>query len=165
MTGNPSNLSQNKLAALMNVISDSLRPSLYFVLIGSLLLIVLGCEPNASPTSHSTTTTSSNGDSDATDERETVTVPTSIDGPDWSYVIQEPETYTPTGATTGSGHKLEYRIDWGDGHTSDWTTTGAGHNWKESGDYELKAQARCQEHPDDTSEWSDPLITVEVTWE
>ena len=46
---------------------------------------------------------------------ETVSSPTSIDGPDWSYVVvQDEETYTPDGATSSLGHGLEYRIDWGD---------------------------------------------------
>ena len=123
----------------------------------AVLVVLMGCGPAELPTTVSPT--------QITSPSETISAPARIEGPDWSYVIQDQETYTPGGATSSVGHNLEYRIDWGDEKLSGWTDHGAGHTWEESGEYPIKAQARCKDHPVNVSSWSDVLITVEVTWE
>ncbi len=71
--------------------------------------------------------------------------------------------YTTAGAVSSEGHAIEYRFDWGDGTMSDWAAgLGASHAWVSAGTYEVKAQARCQEHPDVESLWTLTPLTVTV---
>ena len=131
------------------------------------LLMLAGCQPAQPPETAAPLETASAPaqPSETAAPTETVSPPTTIEGPDWSYVVQFPETYSPGSASSSMGHSLEYRIDWGDGNLSDWTDQGAGHNWEQSGEYPIKAQARCKDHPEVISPWSEKLITVSVTWE
>jgi len=73
------------------------------------------------------------------------------------------ESYSTKSASSSQGHVLEYRFDWGDGAMSDWAASlGASHTWVSAGAYEIKAQARCQEHTDVESLWSLTPLTVTV---
>jgi hypothetical protein len=79
--------------------------------------------------------------------------------------IQQGESITlrQTGASSNLGHELEYRFDFGDGYISPWSweyyATYSGYG--AIGDYEVKAQARCRDHIDIESAWSD-AITIHV---
>ena len=102
------------------------------------------------------------GDDGPTGSTETVSAPNTPTGPS-SVGAGESATYTASGATSSSGHSLEYRFDWDDGNLSTWSSsTGRSHAWSSSGTYAVKAQARCATHDDVESEWSNPK-SVSVT--
>ncbi len=73
-------------------------------------------------------------------------------------------SFTAAGATSSEGHLVEYRFDWGDLELSDWTPTmPMGHAWTSVGDFDVRAQARCQNDPAVVSTWSAPLtVSVEA---
>ncbi len=95
---------------------------------------------------------------------ETVSMPVKPSGAT-EGAIGETLAYTTSGAVSTEGHPVEYRIDWGDGAFSDWGVSGsAEHAWDSSGYYQLRAQARCQDHPAVESIWSPILqIAIEIT--
>lgn len=66
------------------------------------------------------------------------------------------------GATSNLGHAVELQFDWGDGSSSDWRqSTTREHTWTSVGSYDVRAHARCVEHPDVVSDWSNTrTITV-----
>jgi hypothetical protein len=65
-------------------------------------------------------------------------------------------TYSTDGATSSKGCVLEYQFRWGDGTVSDWSfDTDRQHSWSATGNYEVQARARCSEHTDKVSPWSD----------
>jgi hypothetical protein len=85
---------------------------------------------------------------------ENVTMPSAPTGPQ-SPEVDVPGSYAAFGATSSRGHTLQYRLDWGDGTYSDWAPAGgASHAWTATGDYDVRAQARCQDHPGIESVWS-----------
>ena len=94
------------------------------------------------------------------DGPENVTVPMSPGGP------QTPEVdvavnYSIFGATNSRGHTLEYRVDWDDSTISDWGPGGVvDRTWTATGTYSIRAQARCQDHPDVESVWSAGLMVT-----
>ncbi|MFC1650531.1 T9SS type A sorting domain-containing protein [Candidatus Latescibacterota bacterium] len=93
---------------------------------------------------------------------ETVSTPTSISGPS-TVVENESRDFTASGASSSFGHSLEYRFRWGDGtNDSDWGSATQSHSFTNSGDYSIKAQARCSTDTDKESPWSDNLHTVNV---
>ena len=58
-------------------------------------------------------------------------------------------------ATNNTGDTLDYRFDWGDSTTSTWATaTNAAHTWSTTNAFNVRAQARCHVHTNDTSIWS-----------
>ena len=83
----------------------------------------------------------------------------------------KPYTYTSRGAASTNGHSLEYQFDWGDGSSSPWvgatvdpdTGTSASSQlkvWASSGNFIVKARARCKLHPTIISNWSAGLPVV-----
>lgn len=69
--------------------------------------------------------------------------------------VNQPLSYSASGAISNQGHIVEYRFDWGDGEISDWSTaTTRQHIWTETGIHILKTQGRCSIHNDIISEWS-----------
>ena len=87
-------------------------------------------------------------------DSETISTPDAPTGPATGE-IQETLHYDLSGAETSWGHAVEYQIDWGDGQMSPWSVTTFGaHSWVTPGTYEVKTQARCQEHPTVESVWS-----------
>lgn len=75
------------------------------------------------------------------------------------------QNYSTGGASSSSGHGLEYRFDWGDGAQSVWSTsTSASHSWSVEGEYAIKAQSRCATHTERMSVWSgEQTVTVGET--
>ncbi len=88
------------------------------------------------------------------DGPENVTAPFSPNGPQ-SPEVDIAVSYDVIGATNSRGHTLEYRVDWGDGTFSDWGPgSGVSRTWTVLGVYDIRAQARCVDHPDVESAWS-----------
>jgi len=67
------------------------------------------------------------------------------------------------GAVSNLGHALEYRFDWGDGDYSAWGDSSQSHAWQSAGDYTVRAQARCRDHPSVASDWSGG-VSVHIEW-
>ncbi|RKZ07270.1 hypothetical protein DRQ32_10265, partial [bacterium] len=96
------------------------------------------------------------------DVTETITRPQTPAG-DTPVEVSITHSYTTRHATSSMGHTLEYRMDWGDGSLSDWAAVLRFDNaWDTPGSYEVKAQARCQQHPDVMSDWSYVSLAVTV---
>ena len=85
---------------------------------------------------------------------ETVSVP---DVPTGSATNQagQSASYSVTGAVSSYGDDLQYRFDWGDGILSSWSNAAtASKSWAAEGTYQVKAQARCEDHVSVESAWS-----------
>jgi hypothetical protein len=93
---------------------------------------------------------------------ETVSAPTTPTGP----TTGDTETllrFTTGGAVSSEGHAVQYQFSWGDGTSSAFGGPGnVGHLWTEAGTYEVKAHARCSDHPAVESAYSD-VLTVTIT--
>jgi hypothetical protein len=71
--------------------------------------------------------------------------------------------FSTEGAASSLGHSVAYRFDWGDGNISAWTSSGNFYKvFTAAGSYDVKAQARCQDHTAIESAWS-AALTVTVT--
>lgn len=71
--------------------------------------------------------------------------------------------YSAGGATSSLGHTVEYQFRWDDGEESGWSEAGtASHSWEQAGTYYVKARARCREHTDAESGYSN-AVTVTIT--
>jgi hypothetical protein len=93
---------------------------------------------------------------------ETVSTPGAVSGPATGYTTQNP-SYIVASSTSSMVHTVEYQYDWGDGSFSTWSTSnGASHNWPAAGSYDVKAQARCQDHTAIVSSWT-AAYTVDIT--
>jgi len=93
---------------------------------------------------------------------ETVSAPAAPTGSTTKAVGQS-TAYTTSGAVSNYGDDLQYRFDWGDGSFSTWSTaTSVSHAWSAEGAYDVRAQARCREHPTVDSDWS-PVTAVTIT--
>ena len=84
---------------------------------------------------------------------ETVSAPNAPTGPATGIENQD-LAYNAAGAVSNNGHDLEYRLDWGDGTFSAWVTAAVQNSWATAGTYDVKAQARCIQHPEIISDWS-----------
>ena len=94
------------------------------------------------------------------DGPENVTAPMAPGGANFAE-IDVAVSYSIFGATSSSGHTLEYRIDWDDDTISDWGPGGVvNRTWTATGSYAIRAQARCQDHPDVVSIWSTGLMVT-----
>lgn len=63
------------------------------------------------------------------------------------------------GASSSTGHTLEYYVEWGDGTVRDWNLSWSlSKRWDVEGDYTARARARCQDHPDIVSDWGPDLL-------
>jgi len=87
---------------------------------------------------------------------ESISTPDTPEGPVSGQINQE-LSYTAQGAESNLGHAVEYRFDWGDGRFSDWNGQIQEHSWQSEGNYLVKAQARCSQHSDIVSIWSEGL--------
>jgi hypothetical protein len=93
---------------------------------------------------------------------EAVSVPDAPSGPA-AGVEDQDLSYSASGGASNLGHALEYRFDWGDGSFSDWGTTAVQHSWASDETYNVRAQARCIDHPTVVSDWSAPtVVTITV---
>lgn len=90
---------------------------------------------------------------------EFITTSTAPTGPATGFVSQS-LSYTAIGASSSFGDDLEYKFDWGGGNFSDWGTATALNSWDAPGTYGIKVQARCIQHPEIISEWSDASSVV-----
>ncbi len=93
---------------------------------------------------------------------ETVSTPAAPTGAATIQVGQS-SPYSTSGAVSNYGDDLEYRFDWGGSQYSSWNTlTSRSHSWAAEGTYEVKVQARCDDHPTVESEWS-TATTITIT--
>jgi hypothetical protein len=99
---------------------------------------------------------------------ETVSIPNTPIGPT-SGTIGTIYTYSVGGSTSSYGHDVQYLIDWGDGTNSGWLpvgTTSSSKFWTSTGNYLVKAQARCVTDISVISGWSSILsVTISVLTE
>lgn len=75
-----------------------------------------------------------------------------------TYDLGDWEFFTSYGTVSNMGHSVEFQMDFGDETMSGWTPNPASVHFEEVGDFEIKLRARCQEHTDVVSEWSDPFL-------
>lgn len=94
-------------------------------------------------------------------EREIVYNPTKAYGPSELYMGQS-GTYVSQGTRSTFLHELEYRFDWGDGNISPWGPIEQAHAFDTTGVYHVVSMARCKQHPQVTSGWSEELRYVWV---
>jgi len=75
-----------------------------------------------------------------------------------------PEEFCTAGAASNFGHALEYQFDFDAAGAGDTTTWDAAdcftYTWASAGPYIVKARARCAEHPDVASGWSQGKYVV-----
>ncbi|MGI6496460.1 MAG: choice-of-anchor D domain-containing protein [Kiritimatiellia bacterium] len=94
-------------------------------------------------------------------ETEFVSTPDAPAGPDGAVRTRFVE-FTAY-ATNLYGHTVRYRFDWGDASTSEWSRAASQqHPWAETGEFHVRAQAQCEDHPEVISEWSAPS-TISIT--
>lgn len=87
-------------------------------------------------------------------EKESISTPTTPTGPGSGYV-DTLYIFSTGGSTSNAGNSLQYSFDWGDGNISNWYfSSSASHSWNSSGNYNVKAQARCAIHTEAVSSWS-----------
>ena len=69
-------------------------------------------------------------------------------------------TYATVGASSSFGHGLEFRFEF-DGQETSWADDNvAAHTWPAAGRLGVRAQARCGEHPQVESVWSQEVLIV-----
>ena len=93
---------------------------------------------------------------------ETVSAPNTPSGPT-TGVISTSYDYSTGGSTSSLGHSVQYKFDWDDGSDSGWLavgTTEASHSWAAAGTYNVRAMARCADHPTVESLWSTTLAII-----
>jgi len=104
-------------------------------------------------------------DDDSSGVGEEITQPDIPAGPDTATFATETQ-FTTGGAVSSKGHKLQYHFDFdaeGNHDLSAWSSSpSAEGTWPDSGSYVVKAQARCAEHNDIMSPWSEgkPVTVV-----
>lgn len=76
-------------------------------------------------------------------------------------------SYATGGSASDLGHLVQYLFEWGDGSNSGWlpaAQTSATKAWGSDGTYQVRARARCLEHPAVVSEWSETFsVTITAT--
>lgn len=105
---------------------------------------------------------------DSTGPEETISRPDTPTGDD-SANLNETKTYRTGGAVSNLGHTVVYRFDLDAGGAHDYTAWSAfdtvAASWPDTGLYAVKAQARCAEHTDKASAWSESkLVAVAVEY-
>ncbi|MDW7679638.1 MAG: PKD domain-containing protein, partial [bacterium] len=91
---------------------------------------------------------------------ETVSIPDTPAGPDNGAIGQNLQ-YTTGGSVSNLGHEVEYQFDWGDGNNSNWGSEFQSYSYQNIGNYQIRARARCVQHTDIVSGWSEPKnVTV-----
>jgi len=97
---------------------------------------------------------------------EKISTPASPSGPATGMTGQT-YSYATGGSVSDLGHPVQYLFEWGDRSDSGWLPAGqtsATKAWSADGTYQVRAQARCAEHPSVFSEWSGPLsVTIAKT--
>jgi hypothetical protein len=96
-----------------------------------------------------------------TEIAETVSTPSTPTGPS-DGEVGESLSYSTGGAVSNLDHTVEYWFNWGDGNFSDWGSSSQSHVYIQTGNYTVRAQARCQTHTGVLSTWSTG-ISVSLT--
>lgn len=91
---------------------------------------------------------------------ETVSIPEQPSGPTQG-VVGASLNFSTGSAVSSLGHAVEYRFDWGDGNQSSWGGNSSSHSYSNTGTYQIRARARCQQHTSIESNWSNSLnVTI-----
>ena len=91
---------------------------------------------------------------------ETISTPNTPTGPTTGFKGQNLDFVTG-GAISNLGHSVEYQFDWGDGNLSSWGSSTRSHAYSDTGNFQIRARARCEVHTDKVSNWSNTLsITI-----
>jgi hypothetical protein len=91
---------------------------------------------------------------------ETITTPATPMGPN-VVCLGETGQFCTEEATSSCGHEVEYQFDWGDGSKSNWTSSlCVQREWTMADTFYVKVHARCEEHTDKISDWSQSLQVV-----
>ena len=72
-------------------------------------------------------------------------------------IMGEKIDFDVTSASSNLGHTIAYQYAWGDGTNSEWGNGRQSHTYDRQGIIFVSARARCTEHPDVVSDWSDSL--------
>ncbi len=88
------------------------------------------------------------------ESEESISEPELPNGP-VSGKVGQVYTFRTGNAASNLDHAVEYRFDWGDGNYSAWGDSSQSYTYQEFGVFYIKAQARCTEHTDELSLWSD----------
>ncbi|NOZ60391.1 MAG: T9SS type A sorting domain-containing protein [Calditrichaeota bacterium] len=88
---------------------------------------------------------------------ETVSIPNKPTGPS-SLKAGDEYHFSTGGASSSLGHSIQYQFDFGDGNQSNWGSASVDYVYSKTGDFEIKAHARCAEHSEVVSDWSAGLI-------
>ncbi len=93
---------------------------------------------------------------------ETITTPIQIPADEQTVGINEWAQIDIPGVINNMGHLMEYMFDYGDGRQSLWQSysdqVGNAIKYSVVGDFPVRSQVRCIEHPDVISDWSAPSI-------
>ncbi len=74
--------------------------------------------------------------------------------------------FSTGGSSSNLGHTIEYQFDWGDGEFSNWGSGITNHSFEYEGVFYVRAHARCQNHPNIISGWSNNLqVTISEIYE
>jgi subtilisin family serine protease len=95
---------------------------------------------------------------------ETVSEPSTPIGPT-KAMLGTVYLFSTGGALSSNGDQVQYLFDWGDGTDSGWLplgTTNASKSWASSGNFAVRARARCTVHTLVTSSWSG-MVSVKVS--
>ncbi len=102
-------------------------------------------------------------------EVEIINTPIQVPADEQTVDINEWASIDIPGVDSNMGHFLEYRFDLGDGRTTNWSAysylSGTNVRYSVAGDFSVRSQVRCIEHPDIITEWSAPSIVHVVEWE
>ncbi len=102
----------------------------------------------------------------STSTNETISTPSPPNGPT-NIAPNISSAYYTGESISNIDHSIQYSFDWGDGTNSGWLpvdTVGASKTWTSPGNYQVKAQARCDTDTSEVSKWSSSLsVTVSDT--
>ena len=90
---------------------------------------------------------------------ETISIPNIPAGPA-NGSTEEALNFETGGALSSFGHDVEYQFDWGDGTFSDWGFSVQDHVYDMAGTMLVRARARCVDHTNIVSGWSDSLEVI-----
>ena len=77
--------------------------------------------------------------------------------------MRDTQNYSTGGASSNLNHDLDYQFDWDDGSLSSWDSSTRPHAWHSTGIYSVRARARCRDHIDKLSAWSQSYSVTVVS--
>ena len=76
-------------------------------------------------------------------------------------IVGESLNFRTTGASSSLNHSIEYQFDWGDGNQSSWGAASVNYVFTNTGNFLVRARARCSTHTEIQSDWSETLnVTI-----